>query len=302
MYSNLHSSVTSVIGEFINCPDEDELTRLNRLNITDEIIRISNNFGDKQHPNFPFINKEKKKTSTRVASGTGEFANTHFNSQTTYTIRETDDMWAKRIAYIKTLPKEFANVEYDRKYFKVKHFNKNVIHIPGIIFEDFSDAYALIEIIIKELNKVYNKTDIALKDPLSSTMRNYKSFISLEENKKFDLNIIKDKLNIIKYEQHLFDKYYMNRIEGFLDIKIMKPKNNVDDFKKCKNVLKNENVQNITIKILPDGKINIDSVSNFEEGNLIYSWIKNFNAIIDDDKFEYGYYTSDEDSCYAKRI
>lgn len=299
MYSALYPSVSSVIGELINCPDEDEKTRLDRVYVTKDIIRISNNFGDKKHPDYEFNDKEKKK-SARVSSGQGEFAGTHFNSQTTYTIRETDVMLANRLAYIKTLPKEFSNVETERKYFKVKHFNKNVIHIPGIIFEDFSDAYALIEIIIAALKEAYKINDIALKEPLSSTMRNYKSFITLDDANRFDLSIIKDKLNVIKYEQHLFNNYYMNRIEKFLDIKIMKPKNSIDDFKKSKNVLKNENVQNITIKISTNGKIEIDSVSDLAEGNLIYDWIKGFSAIVGIEKITYDYYTTDEeDNNYA---
>lgn len=86
-YSHLHPCVSSVIGKLINCPDEDEPTRLSKINVTDEIIRISNNYGDKQHPKHKFDLKEKKNTS-RVTPGLGPYAGTHFQSQTTYTVYE----------------------------------------------------------------------------------------------------------------------------------------------------------------------------------------------------------------------
>jgi hypothetical protein len=419
-FTKPYPSVTSVIGRLANSPDLNEQTMLKIINPTKNIICISNNYGRNTNLDFAHLivtKKKKAKKGNRLMSGIGEFAGTHFNSQTTYTILETDNMYEKRMALLKTIPK-FKNtpiiedVENTRQYklFKVKHFRNGTIQIPGIIQEDLSDALEIMDIVIKELNiSVTNafKTGLITKDSfnkripsefpieiqnecddiiddldldcivpsenhlpvvfqqeiqnipvekqqeegirqngsisceivrenslefpvevqqerenrkeivldyLSSSMRNYKALCYLEDNKRFNLQVIKDKVDTIKPQTKIIpDKfYYLNRIEynseryqGLL-IRIYKPKDEKTEinFDKLNKILKSDEVKGITIKIFQEGKINIDSVNNFEEADIIYTWIKSIINIdnclytIDDD--ESNYYTSDSDGFATK--
>lgn len=317
MFSNLYPSVTSVICKLLNCPEEDELTRLNRIEYDDNIIRISNNFGDKINPKFidkyfPDVKKKKKKSSNRIMAGIGEYAGTHFNSQTTYSILESDEMFLKRKEFINTVPIEFKKEEgaVEIKLFKVKHFTNGKIQIPGIIQEDLSDANTLVNLILAKLNDAYNRTDICLEQKLSSSMRNYKGMICLNKNQKINLNTVKNKLNF-KYLDLILEKYYINRIEinaektQGLSIRIFKPENGIEDFNTDSKKLKNDKIKSITIKVYQEGKINIDSVDNIEEANLLYHWMQTYftNDIfynIADDKSDY--YTSDEEGFGVQSI
>lgn len=316
MFSNLYPSVTSVICKLINCPEEDELTRLNRIEFNDNIIRISNNFGDKINPKYlaEYFSdtKKKKKTSNRIMAGIGEFAGTHFNSQTTYSVLETEDMFLKRKEFINSIPDEFKKDEnlIKIKLFKIKHFTNGKIQIPGIIQEDLSDANTLIDLILNKLNTAYSRNDICLEQPLSSSMRNYKGMICLNKNQKINLNNVKNKLNF-KYLDVVLEKYYINRIEinsektQGLSIRLFKPENGIEDFNTDSKKLKNDKIKSITIKVYQEGKINIDSVDNIAEADLLYKWMQTYFVEdayynIADDKSDY--YTSDDDGFAVYKI
>ena len=304
-YSELYPSVTSVIGNLVNCPIRNEEERISDLDYDDQIIKISNNFGCKMNPNFIFKAASKQKESNRIKTGIGEFAGTHFNSQTTYTVAETEDMFEKRKELLDKIPQEFKkDMAIEKKYFKIKHFTNGCIQIPGILHEDLSDAKSLLEIVINKLSSVYN-VKVELRSELSSSMRNYKCKIILDNEEKIDLKYIRTKIVVYKYQQNIFGKYYMNCIENNhetfqgLRFKLFKTKNDENDFNLEKNISKNDNIKTITIKIFQDGKINIDSVSDINEAKIIYEWIKTLfdeNAFYYLEKNESEYYTSDEDN------
>jgi hypothetical protein len=336
-YTNLFVNIMSVIAKLSNINQKTELELLNLITPDENIVSIYNNFGRKDFTDdivwMKMVNdskikkqkeKDKKKNkSNRLTTGIGEFSGTSFNSQTTFVIKETPNMIKKRQEYYKNIPIIIRkdNIDVNIKYFKVKFFINGSIQIPGIIFEDFSDAYDIINILINMLQQhnelIYNSLKINIISMYSS-MRNYKTclfnnidgikednidgikednidgikedniVINLAHLKsKFDIYKNKDVIQILNNDIDNDNIYYMNRIDLNIEkipgilIKIYKS-SDIDFINKVDNI-KNKNIYNeITIKILQKGKISIDSVNNINEAYDMLNFIKNY---ITDDVF-----------------
>ncbi len=206
--NNLHVSIMSVIVKLLNIVEKSEIELLELVEPNETIVSIYNNYGRKDYKNdyrwLEIIKNDKikkknkkNKNTNRILNGIGEFSGTSFNSQTTFVIKETEEMCNKRVNYYKSIKENNIKDDIsDPKYFKIKYFINGSIQIPGIIFEDLSDARELLNILIKMLNKVFNNNIII--SSIQSSMRNYKIQISNQENKPFDLEKIKQNMSIFK--------------------------------------------------------------------------------------------------------
>lgn len=315
-FTDVFPNIMSVIIKLKNYPNMTESQLLSV--VTPNVVNVSvyNNYGRKDYPDDPVWNDKilmdklktaakGKKKSNRLTYGEGEFSGTSFNSQTTFVLRETDEMMQNRINYYKTIPsvlRKEASSKIERKYFKVKFFINGSVQIPGIIYEDLSDSIAVTSLLLDVL-EMHNQVRPEIVS-VQSSMRNYN--VSLISNVSFDLLSIQNELNKIPNMSMPVPGIYMNRVDfnlekykGLIVYLYKRPDNYTEDlFLEHLNVAKfRKTITEITVKIFENGgKINIDSVSSKNEAISVLEWLKSYlvpaGTIATEDKSEY--YSSDE--------
>jgi TATA-box binding protein (TBP) (component of TFIID and TFIIIB) len=153
MMTALINTTNTVEGKLIPLTfKEEDMIKL--CYYTDDVLDVACNFGNVRHPDYyraKRVNKKKNKLKKRKEQGNG----TEFNSQITFTIKSNG-------------PNPYL--------FKV--FRPGQIQLPGAKIDALADIIRCSNILTAYINKIYNRTDIALEN-LSAVMKNYKCVAKL---------------------------------------------------------------------------------------------------------------------------
>ncbi len=163
-----------------------EADLIKKCHYTDNIVRISCNYGEVVNPYYhaPVVTKttrgrkkKEKAPKTRKEQGSG----TEFNSQITLAI----------LPYGKGVTEATGNaITYDKVY-KFKIFRPGQIQLPGARMDNLEDIIGCSQIMVKYLNEILGKTDIHLQQ-ISAVMKNYKFLLGMSKGTVLDLTRLKE--------------------------------------------------------------------------------------------------------------